>query len=324
MEMKDEHIELIARYLTGQASEADTAKLLEWVNEAPEHADAFRKFAADWHRHHFVAADPKQQWLSFAQKAGLNRRELQIGRRVWIQAAAFLLLAFISAYIAIYLFRDEQKILVAGQEIKTYTLPDGSRLILAPGSSAVYTSSDFNEARRNIKIAGLARLDVIHNEKAPFVAMAGKLNIKVLGTRFFVNSGDESLLPTVYLEEGRVEATLEGHPENKVVLRPGQQAAIDHQSGKLVISEKPDLNQTAWLTGHFEFEATPLFRVIWLLQKAYGIEIDLANPGIGNCTLTATFDHKEPNEILRIIAATLGLQLSGGSGHYVLSGNACE
>lgn len=324
MEMRDEHIELIAKYLSGQASETEVSELLGWVNASSEHADIFRKYAADWQKHHFVAAEPGKQWLSFAQKAGLNRRQLFVGRRAWMRAAAFLVLALISAYIAMYLFRYEQKILVAGKEIKTFILPDGSRLILAPGSSAVYTVSDFNEARRSIKIAGQARLEVIHNEKAPFEALAGKLKIRVLGTRFFINSGDESLLPTVYLEEGRVEASLEGYPHGKVVLSPGQQAGIDPQSGTLVIIEKPDLNQTAWLTGHFEFEATPLFRVIWFIHKAYGIEVEFANPGIGNCTLTATFDNKKPEEMLRIIAATLGLQISGTSGHYVLSGNACQ
>jgi ferric-dicitrate binding protein FerR (iron transport regulator) len=324
MEIKDEHIELIAKYLSGQASEAEATLLLDWVNQAPEHAQVFKRYAADWQKHHFIAADPEHQWGQFSRRAGLKRFEMSARRKVWMRAAAFLILALLSVYAAMFLFNNDQKILVAGNEIKTFTLPDGSSLTLSPGSSASYLTSAFNKRNREIMITGMARLEVVHTEdNIPFEVMAGKLKVSVLGTKFYVNTGDESTMPMVYLEEGRVEASLEGDPGNKLVLNPGQQASIDPESGQLIIGDFVDINQTAWLTKHFEFNATPLFRVLWLLQKAYGIEIELVQPGIGNCTVTATFDKQEPGEILRIIAATLGLQLSGNAGHFVLSGNAC-
>lgn len=324
MEIKDEHIELIAKYLSGQASEAEITVLLDWVNRAPEHAQAFKRFAADWEKHHFVAADPEQQWKQFSRIAGLHRNLMLANRKVWMQAAAFLILAVLSVYAAIFLFHNDQKILIAGNEIKTFTLPDGSSLTLSPGSSASYLASAFNKQTREISITGMARLKVVRAEdNTPFEVMAGKLKITVLGTKFYVNTGDEFTMPMVYLEEGRVEASLEGNHENKLVLNPGQQASIDPESGQIIIGDFVDINQTAWLTGRFEFNATPLFRVLWLLQKAFGIRIELAQPGIGNCTVTASFDKQEPGEILRIIAATLGLQLSGNAGYFILSGNAC-
>lgn len=323
MEIKDEHIELIGKYLAGQATEAEAEELLRWVKLAPEHEALFRQYARDWQHHHFTPADPAQQWEQFSRKAGLNRRFLQVDRRVWMRAAAFFLLALLSVFAALYLFRDEQKILVAGNEVRSFTLPDGSLLVLAPSSSAIYNSGEFNAHVRRIQISGMARLEVKPDQGAPFELMAGKLQVRVTGTRFFVSSGDETLMPSVYLEEGRVEASLAGNPGDKVVLNPGQQASVDPQTGKLSVSDRPDLNQTAWLTRRFEFDATPLFRVIWLLQKTYSIEVELSNPGIGNCTLTATFDNQSPEDILRIISATLGLQVSGSDRHFVLSGNSC-
>ncbi|MGC8865943.1 MAG: FecR family protein [Bacteroidales bacterium] len=323
MEIKDEHIELIAKYLSGQATETEAEELLQWVRSAPEHEQLFKQYARDWQRHHFIPSDPSKLWAQFSQKAGLNRRFLKVERRVLMRAAAFFLLALLSAYTALYLLKDDQQILVAENEVKNFTLPDGSVLVLAPSSSAIYSSREFNQHIRKIQITGMARLEVKHDEQAPFEAMAGKLQIRVTGTRFYVSSGDETLMPSVYLEEGRVEASLAGHPDNRMVLKPGQQAGIDPLSGKLSISDRPDVNQSAWLTRHFEFDATPLFKVIWLLQKTYSIEVELVNPGIGNCTLTATFDNQSPEDILRIIAATLGLQVSGSQRHFVLSGNSC-
>ncbi len=323
MEIKDEYIERIAKYLAGEASENEVIQLLEWVNADPAHAEAFRKFTADWQVHHFQPAEPRRQWLIFSRKTGGKTFVFFREHKRWMRAAAFLVGALLSVFASIYFFREQQKILVAGNQVKTFTLPDGSLLTLAPRSSAVYSSSGFNQEKHSISVSGMAYFDVVHSDKVPFVAVAGKLLIRVMGTKFYVNSGDETTMPTIYLEEGRVEATIVEQPDSKLVILPGQQATIDPQSGKLFIAQKLDPNQSGWLTGHFEFEGTSLFHVLWILQKAFAIQVELTNPGIGNCTLSAVFDKKGPEEILRIIAATLGLELSGKAPHYVLSGNPC-
>ncbi|HDR51316.1 MAG TPA: hypothetical protein ENN90_06810, partial [Mariniphaga anaerophila] len=66
-------------------------------------------------------------------------------------------------------------------------LPDGTNLWLNAGSHLRY-GIPFIRENREVELTGEAFLDVVKNEKSPFVVKAGNALVEVLGTQFNVNA----------------------------------------------------------------------------------------------------------------------------------------
>mgnify|MGYP001472807545 FL=1 len=69
-----------------------------------------------------------------------------------------------------------------GEKI-TVKLPDGSTVKLNSGSSITYPEM-FLDDRREVVLKGEGFFDVKKNQKQPFIVMANKAKVKVLGTSF--------------------------------------------------------------------------------------------------------------------------------------------
>ena len=102
------------------------------------------------------------------------------------------------------------------------TLADGTQVWLNAASRLRFFTSDRGRERR-VWLEGEAYFEVAHDARRPFIVESGGQSIRVLGTRFNINSyeGDRAIYTT--LVEGSVAiAPLAGGGE--VTLEPGQQA----------------------------------------------------------------------------------------------------
>ncbi|HNW74924.1 MAG TPA: hypothetical protein PKN44_14945, partial [Bacteroidales bacterium] len=60
-----------------------------------------------------------------------------------------------------------------------------------------------------------------------------------------------------------------------------------------------------------------------ILHKYYSVDVLTDHPGILDCRLNARFQDEEPAEILRVVAASFGLELQSAGMRYLLSGPGC-
>ena len=69
----------------------------------------------------------------------------------------------------------------------TLTLADGTRVWVNAGSRLIYPSA-FDDDRREIYAEGEIYIEVTHDAARPFTVHTGKMDVRVLGTRFYVSS----------------------------------------------------------------------------------------------------------------------------------------
>jgi ferric-dicitrate binding protein FerR (iron transport regulator) len=60
----------------------------------------------------------------------------------------------------------------------------------------------------------------------------------------------------------------------------------------------------------FDFENTPLQRVVELLNQAYAYKIIIDHPADQKLLLTAKFEQNSLTEILKVISSTFGLKVN--------------
>lgn len=153
-------------------------------------------------------------------------------------------------------------------------LPDGTHVLLGPGSRIEYPT-DFNaKVGRTVKLNGMAHFDVRHDAERPFVVEADGVRTEVLGTVFDVKAY-HNVKRTVTLYSGRVRVS-GGERGSTVTLKPGQTATLDGQ--RRVNVARANLTASAgWLNGMFIFDDERLEDVMNDIGSWYNVTIAFAD-----------------------------------------------
>jgi transmembrane sensor len=148
-------------------------------------------------------------------------------------------------------------------------LPDGSKVWLNAASSITYPTA-FTGNSRKVKISGEVYFEVARNKEKPFVVdISDKTSVEVLGTSFNVNAyTDEQQIYTTLLE-GSVSMI---RREQRVILKPGQQAVISRQAMEVKQNANIDMVM-AWKNGSFQFDHTKLDEVLRKMSRWYDVDI---------------------------------------------------
>ena len=93
---------------------------------------------------------------------------------------------------------SETSIQVPEGSTSSFTLPDGTSVILNSGSRLSYLS-DFGSTHRDVRLDGEAYFDVIHNEELPFRVNTDRLIVTDLGTALICETS--ILPPSTYFQE---------------------------------------------------------------------------------------------------------------------------
>lgn len=210
-----------------------------------------------------TAADAAEVWEGIALQT--VSRPVYRSRRTLVLAASLLLLLGIGGGLVYWWQQPSEVVEMTQGRARELSLPDGTRLVLQPGSECRYYTDLAKAGRREIRVRGGAWLDVSKRE-APFVVHLDSMEVVVLGTRFNVTSRQRQ--QHVMLEQGKVKVT---GGQEEVVLQPGE---IAYQSGKQLYKQTIDTHlYTGWKAGKLEFDNTTMKDIIALLEYAYGYEV---------------------------------------------------
>ena len=152
-------------------------------------------------------------------------------------------------------------------------LADGTKVWLNSSSSLRFPSN-FTGDERKVTLTGEGYFEVAKNAAMPFkVEVAGKEEVKVLGTHFNINAyEDESNINTTLLE-GKVEVTSFANKFSNI-LSPGQQAKLN-TAGQIKINNQVDVEQVvAWKNGVFQFgDEMDIYSVMKQISRWYDLEV---------------------------------------------------
>lgn len=249
--------------------------------------------------------DPKKalarsQNGSLRRSLSLSKRTVMLKRIAGVAAAAavgiFLYLSWLTSWTDYAAYDIAQ----------TFTLPDSSSVTLAPGSTL---SLQKHKDKRLVQMTGKVYFNVRHDDRAPFRVDAGSGFVKVLGTRFQVDSRDPISVSVV---SGKVLFSAIRSGEEALILTKGQSAVLDPAASKPVEITPKHPNPAAWATGEFIYDNTPLPEVLSELSEYYDVTLvafDAGHSSSESRRLSGEFSTSSLQEILNLINSALGTDI---------------
>jgi ferric-dicitrate binding protein FerR (iron transport regulator) len=197
-------------------------------------------------------------------------------------------------------------------------LPDGSVIFLNADSKIRYSIEGENGIRE-VFLTGEAWFEVAKNKEKPFVVHTPFYDVQVTGTQFNIKAYDTDNEVTTTLEEGEViiQSTESFKMAKNVILKPGEQIVLNKESKNLNIKNVNTKWFTSWKDNKLIFVNMNLKDLIVLLDRKYGVEIDVKNNEILKLHFDGTIKNESIIEIMEIMKKTLPID-------YKISGQKIE
>ena len=314
----------IERYFKGKLSKAEAEHFLIWLN-SKEGEEVYNSRIESLWNHETESILNKKEVKSFNSpklseptkkdpKIALKTKEAIIPTARYIKIAASLLAILTISYLfylnkTIESYEDQIvqevpkeiiKSVPKGQKSKI-TLPDGSVVFLNAESSIKFMENF--AVNRTIYLTGEAFFEVAKDKNYPFEVITDKLTTTALGTSFNINAYKSSSKIKVSLVTGKVKIE-ESDSQTAVEIRPGEGITYLPENKSFQMQTVDIQSVMNWKDGILEFEKVPLPEVIEILERWYGVDIEIAgnNPS-PNLKCTGTF---KPNEYLSNVLNVLG------------------
>lgn len=254
-----------------------------WVAQYPEKAelvDQARSLVLGIRfRNYTLAADEKEElweriWSGMADEP-TQEQQTATPTRKWMPlaryAAAVLAGIILMAGWHYYNTGKQRPVVVSAHtrpgETKQLQLPDSSVVILNANSKLLYTVN--NKAEREVWLDGEAFFNVKHTSaNQPFtVHTYDNLDVKVLGTRFNVNSLGKEIV--VVLETGRIMLNIDSKAA-ALYLKPGEMIRYNKGDGSFAKTNVDPSQYTAWKSGKLVMEDFSLTDAAVFMKQVFG------------------------------------------------------
>jgi ferric-dicitrate binding protein FerR (iron transport regulator) len=324
----EEH--LLLQFLLGNADEALTLRVEEWLAADNRNRDLLDRLESLWLETGRispppVAVDVDAAWERVNSRIGKSTVKNPFSSRYfWAAAASVLLVAGIFAIFR-FAFSPNQIRMAAQDKVLSDSLPDGSSITLNTNSTLIFPET-FDDEIRKVKLTGEAFFEVKHDEAQPFVVDAGLAEIRVLGTSFAVKAYPGKGVEVV-VSEGRVmlyRVDARSGDTLSLILTTGERGFFDSGMQKPVQAGAVDPDGLFWANRSLDFRRSSLLKVFNVLENYYQIKVRVSDPAILNCLLTASFVNEPPDRIMSVIAESFGLQLQGSGQVFQLTGAGCD
>ncbi|WP_312134404.1 FecR domain-containing protein [Sphingobacterium sp.] len=160
-----------------------------------------------------------------------------------------------------------QQIAVPSQKVAAIVLSDGSKVWINSNSKLKY-DANFVGPEREVFLEGEAYFEVAHDSEKPFVVVSKGQKIKVLGTRFNVNSY-LSNCTTTSLMAGAIMISTEQMDRK---LAAGEVCQVNVQ-GRISLLPRSAAAADGWRKNDFVFNDSKLSDIASALSQWYGINI---------------------------------------------------
>jgi ferric-dicitrate binding protein FerR (iron transport regulator) len=296
---------LVEKYLTGQLSPDEAAKLNNWLSEN------------DANKSHF--AELKQQWSPYAYKDSELEEVLQKAKQkvfekktrpnYFIKIAGYAAVALIALLINFLLKPKETaapnekmySAITQYGEKKVVKLPDGSTVHMNAGSRIDY-NANFKE-KRYVKLTGEAFFEVATNKNLCFEVETKDYDVVVHGTRFNVSAYHNE-----HVQTSLIEGSISIRHQNKIKkIVPGETVRLKGQ--ELFIERATNVKTTfAWTQNRIVFNALPFDQLIQKLERWYNVKITVDDDDLNAIIYSGTFKNNETlSQILDVLSLSENL-----------------
>jgi transmembrane sensor len=193
------------------------------------------------------------------------------------------------------------------------TLPDGTRVDLAPGTVlAVRFVAGASGPREVVLSRGDAHFEVAPDPARPFVVKVGSARFRAVGTAFSVGFGPADV--ELHVTEGRVAVDAPGQSEPLAVVSAGHRALVDPAVARApevaAIAPAATAERFAWRVPRLEFDATPLAEVVAQLNRHGTARLRLIGRDLQRIEISGSLRADNLDPLLRSLETTYGLRVS--------------
>lgn len=331
----------LLNFLLGELTDKEMKEVSDWLLLSDQNQEELDQLEAIWAEAGKliptpVAVDTPFAWSAMSDRIdefeSNNKSEEKViplfkkkTIRFLSSIAAILIISF--GIFQLVMFNSSAKMLelASTNNVVYESLPDGSQIALNLNAKIEYPKK-FNRKVREVNLEGEAFFSVAHNPKQPFIINTGDAKIKVLGTKFTVNTNDNSGV-NVAVTSGSVllfKVDSISGDTSSVILKGGQQGILPKGKNQPEIVNEPLFpDDLFWMKRTLDFRQSKLSEVITVLEKNYRVKIKIENPKVYNCTYTASFKDSDIVEILDMLLASFDFELLKQGNTYILRGHGC-
>ncbi|MFT4221964.1 FecR family protein [Dysgonomonas sp.] len=285
--------QLLLRYLYQECTKEELIQISQWVSSDKANADWMFEMERVWLLKDELRFSDKKEIgdaynrflssISEKKNGDIRHSPRKPGVKLWLRsAAAIFLLGLLSLNIYQYITAEQisgkENIIEVprGQKV-SLTLSDGTKVWLNSDSRFSYPSG-FSAKTRTVKLQGEGYFEVAHDDKLPFVVDGWQICVKVLGTKFNMNSYPDETT-TVVLKEGKVEVYT---PDNatRMTLHPNEQVRYSTATGMLFSRDADTIGMDSWRSGKLTFTENTLKEIMNVLERKYDAQVTITNPSL--------------------------------------------
>lgn len=320
MDSKKSINDLLIAHLAGELTATEIEKLAAWVEKSKDNAKYYAQMKDVWEASLADAsqiAETEKEWQSFLLKIKQNYRHnmfrFNTNLQILFHFAAILVTGLLIGGLVVSNALKQEPLYVTSiapkGSVSQMILADSTLVYLNAGSELLYSPKS-KDKKREVFLKGEAWFDVTKQKNRPFVVHTDFYDVNVTGTRFNVKAYDTENEITTTLEEGQVRITSSNNYNlaQTIILKPGEQVALNRESNKIVVKQVDTKLFTSWKDNKLTFLNMDFKELIVLLERKYGVDIKVNNPDVLNYHYSGTIKNESILEILEIIKHTLPIQ----------------
>ena len=311
-QIDEQAAEWFARRRGARFSQTSEERFQAWLQASDDHAQAYADLELLWHDMDSMAS-PLQSAAGETPANHVVTRPRPLPRR-WSQrfsaiAASVVLLAGLLA-VTLLVERPEYQLAAQAEvgELREMLLADGSQITLNMGSSAEVRYFD---DRREVSLQGEAFFAVARDGTRPFVVHTGTAEVRVLGTRFNVRQGVNTL--DVAVEHGQVAVDAGAPRLPAVLLSVGEAVHADYRLGQQQMRPVSADAVATWRSGQLLFQQRPLAQLLDELARYLGKPVRLDATALAEQPLSGSLDIYRPEDFLASLPLLLPVQVNSAA-----------
>ncbi len=309
----------IIAHLGGDLNEEGLKELTSWVSQSRGNTRYYAKIKDLWEVSRSGAsqiAETEKEWFRLLVKMREDHRSnmfmFSTNWQIMSRFAAILIIGVLFGVLASKFISSRGSVpgyitFIAPQgSVSQIVMDDGTLVCLNAGSEIKYPRGNKGR-KREVFLTGEAWFHVEKNKTKPFVVHTTCYDVLVTGTQFNVKSYPSDPEVTTTLEEGQVEICSSGSFKlaGNIMLRPGEQAVLCKETSEMLVRDVDTDLYTSWRDNKLIFLKMNLKELIVLLERKYGVNIEVRDDDILAFHYTGTIKNESILDILEIIQHTL-------------------
>jgi len=170
-------------------------------------------------------------------------------------------------------------------------LSDSTEVFINAGSTFQYPI-EFKGDERIVKLEGEAYFNVAKDQSRKFIVESENITVNVTGTSFNLKVYEDDLTVETTLETGSINVHTKGMA-GFIELKPGQHFSFNPAEQIHTLKYVDTQYYTSWKDGNFAFFHMSFSEICKLMERRFGVNIEIKNKQLANKRFTGRFIYGE-------------------------------